>query len=896
VTPSGDLITASSSSVGGATHHDALGHRLVCRRRLFERLSAVPAGGVVMVSAPAGSGKSVLLRSWVDAAQLGHQVAWVSVERRERDAQRFWLAVIDELARAAGGDRLVGPVSPAPRFCADVVVAHLLTELEALEDPVLLVIDDLHELDSRDALRCLRRFLERLPACVRVALGTRREPRLGLHRLRLAGRLTEIQGQELRFSVDEARELLEQAGIALADEAVAVLEKRTEGWAAGLRLAAIALAHQPDPERWVSEFSGSERLVADYLLAEVLERQPPEVRDLLVRTSVLERVSGPLADALTGGSGSERILQSLEDANAFVTAADAGRTWFRYHHLLADLLRRELRQIVPTIIGSLHRAAADWYEHEGFIVDAIRHAEAACDWPHASRLLAEHTLDLILDGRLDTVQALLAALPIGAREADAELAVAFAGAAIAGGSLDDAEVYLQDAQALTARVPEQRRRRFELRLAHQRLWLASWRGDIGAVEEAAQSLQAALAAPTPAELARERELHVTALLLLGTAELWSSQVKEAREHLDRGRVLARSLGRPYLEIASLAQLAIASLLDGAPVSVMIELTDEAVALGEVHGWAEHAIISTPLAARGTVMVWLGRFDEAQRSFERAQRTRRHDREPGLAFLLSYGLGVLRFVQGRPDDALAALTAAERGLKLLASEHTLSLELQSHLIQVHVACGDLAAGRAVLAAIAPPLCDRPPIRNARGVMALAEGRPDEAVGVLAPALRGADEPIRLTWARIRSLVLDAVAREQLGDSRAAEISLDRALELAGPDRIVLPFVSPPAPDLMKHHARRRTAQPALLAAILEVLAGSSAPASPAAGHADELSPAELRVLSYLPGDLNTDEIASELYVSVNTVRTHIRHIYAKLDAHTRHQAVARARELGLLLRR
>ena len=238
-------------------------------------------------------------------------------------------------------------VAATPSFGGEAVVERLLSDLHSLERPVVLVIDDLHELRSAEALRWLELFLTELPAQLRVVLATREDPQLGLHRLRLAGRLTEIRADELRFSLDETRELMDASGIALSDAGLALLHERTEGWAAGLRLAAISLARHPDPERCVTEFSGSERTVAGYLLAEVLERQPPEVRDLLLRTSVLERVSGPLADALTGGTGSEAILQGLEDANAFVTSLDVGRTWFRYHHLFADLLELELRRDRP---------------------------------------------------------------------------------------------------------------------------------------------------------------------------------------------------------------------------------------------------------------------------------------------------------------------------------------------------------------------------------------------------------------------------------------------------------------------------------------------------------------------------------------------------------------------
>ena len=291
------------------------------------------------------------------------------------------------------------------------VVERLLAQLERLEEPLELVIDDLHELGSEDALAWLELLLARVPAQLRVVLATREEAALGLHRLRVAGELTELRGPDLRFSLDETRRLLRASGIRVSDAAVAALQERTEGWPAGVRLAAISLSSHPDPERFVSEFSGSERTVAGYLLAEVLERQPPEVRDLLLRTAILERVSGPLADALTGGTGSEAILQQLEDQNAFVTALDGARTWFRYHRLFADLLRLELRRTAPATIPSLHRAAAAWHEVHGDVTEAVRHDQAAGDWAPAGRLLADGYLTLTMAGRGDTLHALLGAVP-----------------------------------------------------------------------------------------------------------------------------------------------------------------------------------------------------------------------------------------------------------------------------------------------------------------------------------------------------------------------------------------------------------------------------------------------------------------------------------------------------
>jgi LuxR family transcriptional regulator, maltose regulon positive regulatory protein len=444
----------------------AAGQGLVQREALFARLSASGAGRVMLCCAPAGSGKTMLVRSWVEVAELQDWVAWVSVERGERDAQRFWLSVIDALAGAVG---VVQRVDPAPRLRGKAVVDQLLCDLGSLEAPALLVIDDLHELASADALAWLEAFLARLPPRLQVVLATREDPRLGLHRLRLAGELTELRAPDLRFSLDETEELLRAAGITLSDGGVALLYKRTEGWAAGLRLAAISLAQHPDPERFVTEFSGSERTVAGYLLAEVLERQPAEVRELLLRTSVLERVSGPLADYLTGGSGSERILHELEDANAFVTSLDASRSWFRYHHLFADLLQLELRRVSPAMVGSLNRASAQWFEEHGDMVAAIRHAQAARDWSHAARLLSESRIGLTLDGRRATVRGLLDAFPADVARADPEVAIAVAGVRLREGVLDEADAFAAAAARHAPMVPEERNGLFELQLASLRL-------------------------------------------------------------------------------------------------------------------------------------------------------------------------------------------------------------------------------------------------------------------------------------------------------------------------------------------------------------------------------------------------------------------------------------------
>ena len=285
----------------------------------------------------------------------------MQVQRDQHDAQQFWLALLGAVRHATGASSGAELPAATPDFNAPAMVDRVLSELADAPGDITLVIDDLHELTSPEALSQLTRLLTSLPPHVHAILTTRHDLRLRLHQLRLAGELAEIRAADLRFTERETRELLDASGIALSAAGAALLHQRTEGWAAGLRLAAISLAGHPDPERFVAEFSGSDRTVAEYLLAEMLDRQPPDVQDLLLRTSLLDRVNGELADLLTGRPGSERILLELEDANAFVESLDPERTWFRYHHLFGDLLRLQLRRTLPAEMPALHRRAAGWF-------------------------------------------------------------------------------------------------------------------------------------------------------------------------------------------------------------------------------------------------------------------------------------------------------------------------------------------------------------------------------------------------------------------------------------------------------------------------------------------------------------------------------------------------------
>jgi LuxR family maltose regulon positive regulatory protein len=856
---------------------------------LFERLSG-PAQ-VAVVSAPAGSGKTVLLRSWIAQAGLAESAGWVAVGPDERDPRRFWLAVLSALRGTAPGSVLVQALSATPDLDGWAIVERLLTELAPLRDPLWLVVDDLHELGP-DVLRQLELLVLRAPPELRCVLAARHDVRLGLHRLRLEGELAELRAADLRFSVAEARELFAVAGLRLSEAAVAMLHQRTEGWVAGLRLAALSLATHPDPERFAAEFSGTERTVAEYLLAEVLDRQSDEVRRLLLRTSILEQVNGELADLLTGDDGGERALQDLERANAFVVSLDTPRTWFRYHQMFAGLLRLELRRTAPREVTGLHRAAAGWFAAHGYPVEAIRHAQTAGEWELAARLLADHWPGLHLDGQDATVHELLAGFPAEARETQAQLAVLIAADELAYGSLLAAERHLGLAEHAMAAVPADRQEKAQLLLGIIRLLVARQRGNLPAVAENAQRLQALADAPDFAPPVLGQDLCALALVSLGITEYWTVEFDEAVAHLELGRERAHHIGRPYLEFVGLAYQAAAEWFQS--FARATEHGTQAMTLAQRHGWTDEPAAGIACMVVGTVLTWQGRLAEAEPWVQRAERALRAESHPAAGLDVYHLRGMLELGFGRDAGALAGFQTAERLASLLAAPNLTITVIRAFLSHALVRLGETGRAEQALANLGERERDRGEIHISLAMLRLAQNNPHAASTALAPVL---DQSAPLIWPTgvTQAFLLEAIARNTLGDEDAADRALERALDYAEPDGALLWFLLHPVPDLLERHARHRTSHAALLADIQSLLAGSRPGPRPTGPPPvrEPLSESELRVLRYLPTNLTAPEIAGELSISRNTVKTHMRNLYAKLDTHRRAEAVARARDLGLL---
>jgi LuxR family transcriptional regulator, maltose regulon positive regulatory protein len=877
---------------GGRGQAGPAAPRLIQRGDLLAALDRAAHATVTLISAPAGSGKTSLLRAWADGPGQPHRLAVVQVQRDQQDSQQFWIAVLRAIRQAHGTSGEGEQLAATPGFNQGTIVDRVRSELAEHLDRTYLVIDDLHELTSPEALTQLTRLLERLPPHVHAILATRRSLPLRLHKLRLAGDLAEIRTADLRFTQRETREFLEASGIALSEAGVAKLHQRTEGWAAGLRLAAIALAGSPDPERFVAEFSGSNRTVAEYLLAEMLECQPEEVQQLLLRTSLLDRVNGELADLLTGHPGSEGILLDLEEANAFVVSLDPARTWFRYHHLFADMLRLELRRRLPEQLPALHRLAAEWLSEHGEIIDAIRHTQAAGDWSDAARLLADHSFGLTLDGQAQTIQTLLRAFPPGAVTEDPDIPLARATSELARGRLDEAAAHLTVAEASITSTTPDRKHRLDVATAALRLSLARKRGHLAGVVEQVKFLASPITGQSDADIALDSDLRAVALLNLGTVEAWSLGNEDSQRHLQEGADLARRIGRPYLEVACLAELAFASKIE--PFGVTRRRCQEAIALAEQHGWGTEPVIAPALVNLAGTLIWTGEFDEGDRWLRRTARALETDSGPLIRLLLHLCTGLLMSGRRRQQEALAEYSAAEHLQAQLEGSHALMRQLTGFRLATQARLGQVSEAQAALAALDADLARCGEIGNARAAICLAEGNPAAALAAVRDVLDGVAPAIGYVTV-VEAHLLAALAHRELGDQRAATAATESALALSEADRLVLPFAMTGSRELLEAMPRQGTAHATLLTGILDVLGGSSMPPrnESAPTQIEELSPSELRVLRYLPTNLSRLEIAGQLSVSVNTVNTHIRNIYAKLQAQDRSSAVQRAREMRLL---
>ena len=809
------------------------------RPRLSAALDASREAAFTLVVAPPGWGKSVALGSW--AAGCG--AAWLTLSRWHSDAPRLWTDVLAALRRS---DAPVDGLDDPSGALDDDFPLRLADALADAPQRPTLVLDDLHLLRG-PGLASLAQLVADGAGALHVVAATRADPELPLERLRLAGRLGELRARDLAFTCDEATALFEALDVALRPDQVRRLLERTEGWAAGLRLAGLSLLAEPDPEAFVSDFAGDDRAIADYLTGEVLTGLPPATRELLLRTSIAERVCGGLADALTGGSGGALVLEQLERAGMFVVPLDRHREWFRYHGLFGELLLARLRVERPGLEPELHARAARWLAAAGLGREAIPHALAATGPEGASALLADHWLELLLDGQ--DPEAVIAAA--GRPGGDERLAVAAASACLTLGDTAAAETRLAEVGEGGGSAK---------RLAA--LLRARARGDLPAARAAAGAFVHDGGAGRAGDA--ERAL---ALFHLGTAEFAGGRLEAAAEQLAAAAAIAVEGGREWLLLGCLGRGAALELAEGGLRRAERDAR-AALALAESRGWHRTAPAAWAYAALAATHWHRDELDDAER---------------------------------RTDAAAAAAYAAREEPAVLATR-----ALRAHLA---AARGDVERARGLLHGVHEALSGAGPVA-VRWLDALgpAPWAPSVAGGPIADAadrlargdplaaLHRVDglpegDPSLHPVLRLHAWLIDALARHGLGQTEAASRSLERALAIAESEGYRRPFVGTlPVRRLLERQLARPTAYGPLVAELLDALAreGGAPP-----GLLDPLSERERGVLRLLPTLLSYPEIAAELFVSVNTVKTHVKTIYRKLDVTSRRDAVARARELRLI---
>jgi LuxR family transcriptional regulator, maltose regulon positive regulatory protein len=821
--------------------------------------AAVP-DGLTLVAAAPGSGKSVALREWA-AAHPRTDLAWVALPPRDDgDAEALWRRIAAALpgrAPTRGGE------------------AEVLRALDARTRPLAIVVDDAHEAGD-DALRAvLAGLIEHRSA--RLVLGTRVDPRQPLHRLRLEGRLVEVRGDALAFTAGEARAMLGHHDVALADDELALLVRRTEGWAAGLRLAALMLTGHPRPGEAVREFAGDDRAVVAFLVHEVLDRLPADLREMLVRTSVVDRVSGPLADALTEGLGGEAMLEDLVRRNALVEPLDRQGRWYRCHPLFRDLLRAQLRRQGADAVAGQDRRAACFFRAAGAPADALRHAARAGAWDLVDALLRDHGALLRADDDAPVLDEALRDVPARVVSRRPFVAAFAAARALDEGRPEVARALIGQAEGPDAAPAGERRGRLSVNVALVRALLSLRDGDVAAVRHHA----AVVLRGTDAQDRTALAARATALLALGEAEVADGD-RDAERRLRAAAVEARRAGLVGLARRADALRGWCYALDGHVRQAALAAADLSTA-GPAEPAAElaRAIVA---AERGDVV----QASAAVRRAAAALAVRGGGRLASLALEVVRGrLAMAAATPAERQAVLAGLTRATAGWTPPRRLGRLALALRAEAL---IALGRPDEARDLLdadGAHGAPLVDA-----TRAEVALALGEAETA-RALAEAV--AERPSLPRPLVVTALQIAARAAEAAGDRPAALRLISRALDLAEADGLRLALAGGDTVALLERVLRNGTAHRALVGDVLELAAtGTAQPVGdPVEPPRERLTERELAVLRFLPTMLSAQEIAGELYVTLNTVKSHLRNLYRKLDVNGRREAVRRGRELGLL---
>jgi LuxR family maltose regulon positive regulatory protein len=869
----------------------AVGPEVLSRPRVAARLAEASRRRLTVVSAPAGFGKTTAVAAWIAGSAL--PIAWLTLDESDNDLGRFLAYVVGAVRRRSPqlGAEALQQLARMP-LRLPVVLASLLNDVAALSDPLILVLDDFEAVQSQEVLDALAFLIEHQPPNLHHVICSRAEPRLPLARLRARGQLVEIGVDDLRFTPEEAARFLEQAtSKRLSPEGSHTLHARTEGWIAGLQLAALSLRRTADYESFIASFAGDHRHVAGYLVDEVLRHEPPAVQEFLLATSVLRKLTGDLCDAVTGEGGATRgeaMLAQLAASNLFVQPLDEQQRWYRYHGLFAELLRHRLDARDPAAAPRLHRRAATWLDEHGLVGEAIHHALAGGDSEWAARLAERHGHLLLGRGEHRAVVAWLSRLPAAAFAHHPGLGAVDALARLAARDVDGAARRLASVERRIAELPAPPPVLvFSLRVAAAAVCLL--RGDAtGALALAAET--DTLGAEPPPSLAGALE---TVMALGHHAR---GELGEARRFAERGLAagVAEESPRPIFLLGAL--LARIDLVEGRLRRAETEAR-ELLSLAVKNSWWEVSFRTAPQLVLAEALYERGALAEAEEvlasAHELAARLGPDEHED----LAAEWLTRVRLALG------AAPAAAHRDLGRAAQQ-----DFFLHLFEapvVHRLSWELDAGDArgveaelrrrgieAQARALEPGREREYLLLARSLV--ARGRAVDALPLLGRLVLAAEAEGRRGTA-IAALALQAVARHQQGSVPPAREALGRALELAGEEGYVRAFVDLGAPMLqLLRHAATVAPGEAAIERLLAAFAAAPAAAPPAtAPLGTPIRERELDVLRCLSAGMSQPEVAAQLYLSPNTVKTHVRNIYGKLGVQSRSQALRRARELRLI---
>jgi LuxR family transcriptional regulator, maltose regulon positive regulatory protein len=870
----------------------AIPFRVVSRPRLLALLDDGVQQLLTLVSAPAGAGKTTLLAAWSSEGQRPGPAAWLSVDPGDNEPARFWAYALAALCRSGAVPANGALRSLATRPGSEQTFLPLLVRgLAELSTPVVLILDDVQELTDASVLQELEFLLRHAPPQLRLVLATRVDPPLPLQRLRISGQLAQLRAADLAFTPAEVADLLADCDHQprLSEDDLALLQARTEGWAAGVRLAALSLQHQPDPHRFVTEFAGDDQSIADYLVGEVLDRQPEELRGFLLRTCVVEELGGDLADALTGGHDGERTLARLARANTFVQALGSRGSTYRYHQLFAGLLRCELRRQAPGQVAELHRRAARWYAAHGLVIDAIEQALTAGDGRDAADMMVEHGLRLILRGEAATLHKLGGRLPAELVQSDPELALLAASDRIMSADHETASAHLRLAQQREGLVDQDRRGRFVVLLAVLRSAVAWPVGDLDEVLAAGHDALAVLA-PAGASGGDDDGRAVT-LSNLGAAELWAGDLDAAEGHLREGQAVALRAGLGSLQLSCMSQLAVLHAMRGA-LGQALRLATNAVELAAQHGWSSSVQAAGSYLALAWVHYQRDDLVEASRYLDQAAAISEVDLQP-VKLAVAILQARLQRARGDMAGALATLTSARRNLTGRRPPAHLWRWLILTEAELYGVGGPTQPARELLETLdqSIPLDAEEAALLAR--MQLAEDDPTGAAATVASCLDGTAPSDQV--APVEVWLVDALASDSLADRDRAAASLERALTLAEREGFRRSFLDAGAParSLLARYRHRIPSCWSYLDDLLQASTESARMATPPPALIEQLTERERTVLRYLPSLMTYEEIASDLYVSVNTVKSHVYGVFRKLGVSGRRQAVRSARELRLL---